>query len=63
MKICDFSKKPIPPGKGKMFIRKDGRVLNFLSNKEQKNFLKLKRKSRNTKWTNEYHAIKSGKKD
>ncbi len=63
MRICEFSKKPIPEGKGKMFVRKDGKIFYFYSNKEEKNFLKLKRKSRETKWTNEYHAIKKGTRD
>ena len=63
MKICEFSKKVIPAGKGKMYVKKDGKILHFYSSKEQKNYLKLKRKGRETKWTNEYHAIKKGTRD
>ncbi len=63
MRICEFSKKKIPEGKGKIFVKKDGKVLHFLSNKEQKNYLNLKRKSRTTKWTDEYHGIKKGTRD
>ncbi|MFT4311303.1 MAG: 50S ribosomal protein L24e [Candidatus Woesearchaeota archaeon] len=63
MRICEFTKREIPPGKGKMFVKKDGKVLYFYDGKAEKNFLKLKRKSRTTKWTNEYHQVKKGKKD
>lgn len=59
---CSFSGKEIPKGKGKMYIKKDGTVLYFYSSKEEKNFLKLKRKPRTTRWTNEYHAVKTGSK-
>lgn len=45
-----------------MYIKKDGTVLYFYSSKEEKNFLKLKRKPRTTRWTNEYHAVKTGSK-
>ena len=62
MKICDFSKKEIPPGTGIMYVKKDGKILHFLNGKCEKNFLKLKRKSRTTKWTKEYHQVKQGKK-
>ncbi len=63
MKVCAFSGKNIPEGKGKMFVRKDGKVLYFYSSKEEKNYLKLRRKPRETKWTKEYQAIKKGKRD
>ncbi len=63
MRICDFSKKEIPPGKGIMYVKKDGKILHFLNSKAEKNFLKLKRKPRTTRWTNEYHQVKHGDKD
>ena len=63
MRICEFTKKQIPPGKGIMYVKKDGKVFHFISGKAEKNFLKLRRKSRTTKWSNEYHQIKKGKKD
>ena len=63
MRICEFTKKTIPPGTGKMFVRKDGKVLYFIDGKAEKNFLKLKRKSRTTKWTEEYQNLKKAKKN
>jgi large subunit ribosomal protein L24e len=63
MKICEFTKKQIPLGKGKMYVKKDGKILHFLDSKAEKNYLKLKRKSRTTKWTKEYHQVKKGKRD
>ncbi len=62
MAICDFCKKPILKGTGKKYIQKDGKILDFCSNKCEKNIFKLGRKARTTKWTNEYHKVKHGKK-
>jgi len=45
-------------GTGKMYVLKEGKVLNFCSMKCEKNQLKLKRKARTLKWTNEY--VKGG---
>lgn len=50
---CSFSGKEIPPGKGKTYVRKDGKILYFLNNKCEKNMLKLGKKARNVKWTEE----------
>ncbi|NOZ80108.1 MAG: 50S ribosomal protein L24e [DPANN group archaeon] len=57
---CSFSGENIPPGTGKMYIKKDGKVLYFKDSKSQKNYLKLGRKPRNTKWTKEAHRVKEG---
>ncbi len=54
MAKCDFCGETIRPGKGKMFVKNDGKVLYFCSNKCEKNRIKLKRKSRNLKWTKKY---------
>jgi len=62
MANCDFCKSKIPKGTGKKYIKKDGKILNFCSNKCEKNLIKLGRKARTTKWTGEYHKIKEGKK-
>lgn len=62
MAKCDFCKVKIPSGTGKKFVQKDGKVLDFCSNKCEKNMLKLKRTARTTRWTGEYHQIKAGKK-
>jgi len=61
-KKCDFCKTRIEQGTGKMYIKKDGKILDFCSNKCEKNMLKLKRKPRTTKWTGEYRSIKEGAK-
>jgi ribosomal protein L24E len=53
-----FSGKEIPPGKGLMYVRKDGRVLYFLNRKEEKNMLKLGRKARTVAWTEEHRREK-----
>jgi large subunit ribosomal protein L24e len=59
---CDFCKGDITPGTGKMYVKKDGKVYYFCSNKCEKNLLELKRKPRTTKWANEYHAVKKAAK-
>ncbi len=59
MVICSFSGKKIPPGQGIMSVRNDGRVYYFLNKKAERNMMKLGRKARTTKWTEEFHAIKA----
>lgn len=54
MAKCSFCKTDITPGTGKMFVRKDGSVLHFCSNKCEKNMLKLGRNPRYIKWTKAY---------
>lgn len=56
---CSFSGEEIPRGTGIMYISKTGRVYYFKNRKAEKNFLELKRKPRNTGWTEEYHAEKT----
>ena len=58
---CSFSGKPIPQGTGTMFVRKDGRILYFLGMKEQKNYFKLGRKPRETRWTEEFKVFRSSR--
>lgn len=48
---CSFCYREIEPGTGKMFVKKDGTVLNFCTNKCYKNMIELKRVSRTTQWT------------
>ncbi|MFC1648559.1 50S ribosomal protein L24e [Nanoarchaeota archaeon] len=60
MVICDFCKNKVEPGTGKKYIKKDGHIIDFCSNKCKKNMLKLKRKPRTTKWTREYQMVKKG---
>ena len=54
MANCSFCGEAIPKGTGKIYVKKDGKVLNFCSMKCEKNMLKLGRKPRNTRWTNEF---------
>lgn len=58
---CAFSGRPIAQGTGTMFVRKDGRILYFEGMKAQKNFFKLGRKPRETRWTEEFKAFRSSR--
>ena len=49
---CSFCGTDIEPGTGKMFVKRDGTVLYFDSNKCYKNMIELKRVPRKTAWTN-----------
>jgi large subunit ribosomal protein L24e len=51
---CSFCGNDIEPGTGKIFVKKDGTVLNFCKNKCQKNMLKLKRVPRRVEWSKLY---------
>ena len=53
-RICSFCGTEIEPGTGKIFVRKDGTVLNFCKNKCQKNLLKLNRIPRRVRWSKHY---------
>ena len=57
-----FSGKEIPPGKGIMYVKKDGKILHFLNRKEEKNMLQLGRKPRRVTWTEEYRKEKEQRK-
>ena len=47
---CTLCREDIEPGTGKMFVKKDGNVLQFCSRKCEKNMLKLKRSPRKVGW-------------
>ncbi|NJL44030.1 MAG: 50S ribosomal protein L24e [Nitrosarchaeum sp.] len=51
MVSCDFCGVSIPEGTGKLFIKTDGKQYRFCSRKCEKNLLVLKRKARETPWT------------
>jgi large subunit ribosomal protein L24e len=51
---CSFTRKNIEPGTGKMYVKKDGTILWFISHKAQMNYLKLEREARFLKWTGAY---------
>jgi len=59
---CSFCKNVINKGTGKIYVQKTGKLLYFCSSKCEKNMLKLKRKPRTTRWTEEYQDIKKGNK-
>ena len=56
---CSFCGEAIEPGTGKMYIKKDGSVFNFCSNKCKKNNIDLGRVSRRTRWTVRYGELKA----
>lgn len=47
---CSFCKTGIEAGTGKMYVKKDGSLLYFCSNRCEKNMMKLKRLPRKVKW-------------
>ena len=58
---CSFCGAEIEPGTGKMFVKKDGTVMNFCTSKCYKNMIELKRVPRTTKWTMKYAAEKKAR--
>ncbi len=63
MARCSFCKEIINKGTGKIFVKTDAKILNFCSTKCERNMLKLKRKPRDVRWTQEFQSIKKeGKK-
>ncbi|MBU0470921.1 MAG: 50S ribosomal protein L24e [Nanoarchaeota archaeon] len=58
MPKCSFCGTQIEVGTGKMFVYANGKVLNFCSNKCEKNLLKLKRKPLKTRWTEMFRKEK-----
>jgi large subunit ribosomal protein L24e len=63
MPKCTFSGKDIPKGQGIMYVRKNGQILWFLNSKCELNFLKLKRKPVNYKWSTHYKKEGASKAD
>ena len=57
---CTFCGKNIPKGTGVMYVKKDSKIFYFCSTKCEKNQLKLRHKSRTTRWTKEFEQIKKG---
>ena len=56
---CSFCGEDIEPGTGKMFVKKDGTVYTFCSNKCKKNRIDIGRVPRRTKWTVRYNELKA----
>ena len=55
---CNFCGEEIVRGTGKIYVKKDGKVLNLCSNKCEKNMFKLGRIAREIPWTAEYKIFK-----
>lgn len=62
MARCSFCGSKITSGTGKIFVKKDGKILNFCSSKCDKNMIKLNRLPRFLKWTSEGQKEQSAKK-
>ena len=58
MAKCTFCGITIPKGTGKIYVKKDAKVLYFCSSKCEKNMLKLKRKPITTRWSGRYEKKK-----
>lgn len=58
MAKCTFCDKEIEQGTGKIYVKKDGKIFWFCSNKCEKNALKLNRKPANIKWTGHHKEEK-----
>ena len=56
---CSFCENAMPPGTGKILIKKDAKIIYFCSRKCEKNMLVLKRNPRKLKWTKYY--VKGGR--
>ncbi len=54
MARCSFCGNTLKPATGKIFVKTDGKTLNFCSTKCEKNMIKLRRKPREHKWTKDY---------
>ncbi len=48
---CSFCGEMIERGTGFIYVKKDGKALQFCSQKCKKNLIVLKRKNKKTKWT------------
>ena len=57
MPKCSFCGKNIPEGRGRMFVRISGQVLNFCSSKCKNNW-KMRREGKKLKWTETYRKGK-----
>ncbi len=58
MAKCTFCGINIEKGTGKIYVQKDGKVLNFCSNKCEKNHVKLGRKFLETRWSGKFKRVK-----
>ena len=56
---CSFSGEEISFGTGTMYVTKEGKILYFKNKKCEKSFLKLNRKTLDTRWTMNYRKEKA----
>ena len=56
---CSFCGRNIEKGTETIYVTNKGKAMYFCSRKCEKNILKLGRKARKVKWTEEYRAEKS----
>ena len=54
VKKCSFCGYDIPIGRGFMYVRRDGTIYNFCTNRCKKAMLKYKKNPRKTRWTSFY---------
>jgi large subunit ribosomal protein L24e len=54
---CSFCGGNVPDGKGKMFVKKDGKVFYYCNSKCQKNW-NMKRLGKKTRWTETFKKLK-----
>lgn len=54
---CSFCGGKVPEGRGKMFVKKDGKVHYFCNSKCQKNF-NLGRQGKNVRWTETFRKFR-----
>ena len=55
---CSFCGQTIEKGTGKMYVKRDAKILYFCSSKCEKNMLKLKRKPHKIRWTKAHQKKK-----
>jgi len=53
MARCSFCTEVLRDGRGKMFVKTDGRIFYFCNSKCEKNW-KMKREGKKTKWTRSF---------
>ncbi|MCU0862140.1 MAG: 50S ribosomal protein L24e [Methanomassiliicoccales archaeon] len=54
LRVCSFCGKEMEPGTGKMYVKKDGTVYLFCTNKCSKNMIDMSRVPRTVTWTRAY---------
>ena len=54
---CSFCQGTVPEGKGKMFVKTDGKIFNFCDSKCQKNW-NMKRVGKKVRWTKAFEKEK-----